>query len=249
MIIHHIMKNKYLAIGLLIILALAFASLFWRGCHRPPSTVDRPTVTVPAVDNPPVTAPTFPSAPVPTTGNNADMQREIDRYKDRYLHYKAESDRLGERLAALDTALADDLLTCEERLAILRTKLSEMDASAATAGGLIDELNAELSPRRDTGRAETDGYRFRWQIDHLGRLLPGGFVYDIDLKERTVTCPDCPALPKHRRRNLTAFYGYDVDMRRVYALEARRQWQRVSVSGMVGYMGTPFGMVGIGASF
>jgi hypothetical protein len=243
------MNKKYISIGLLVLIALAFALLFWRGCaSRETQNLKPETVVVPAVDNPPVVAPPTVAVPVPEPAPPA-IQRELDHYRNRYAHYKGVAHRQGERLAALDSLLAVGTLSCEEKERLLLAKLAEHEAGGVDASVLIDELNKELAPRRDTGSAETADYRFAWQIDHFGSILPGGFVYDIDLKPRTVQCPDCPTPKRVLKRNLSAFYGYDMDGQRRYGLEARRQWRRVSLSGLVVYDGQPSGLVGVGWSW
>ncbi len=173
------MKKNYLAIGILICILVVFALLFRQGCQ--PSTVDREptTVTVPAVDNAPVVAPQFPTDNVPDPNPSPDVQRELEHYKGRYAHYKAEAVRLGERLAALDLLIAADGLSCEEKQRLLAEKIKELESGEGAAAVLVDELNEELRPRRDTGRVETADYSYRWQFDHFGKMLPGGHVYDI----------------------------------------------------------------------
>jgi hypothetical protein len=237
------MNKKYISIALLALIALAFAALFFRGCGGCGSRETRnpkpETVVVPAVDNPPVVAPPTVSVPIPSDpAPNAEALAELDHYRQRYAHYKAIAYNQGMRLAALDSLLGAEGLDCERRESLLRQKLAEHEVGGVDAAALIDELNKELAPRRDSGSAETADYRFQYRIDHFGSILPGGFVYDIDLKPRVVTCPECPQplTPakggEPKRRNLTGFYGMGFDGRQRYGLEARRQWRRVSLSGL-----------------
>lgn len=247
------MNKNALKFGLLVLIALAFALLFHRGCaSRETRNLKPETVTVPAVDNPPVVAPPTVPVDIPTDpAPNAEALAELDHYRQRYAHYKALAYNQGLRLAALDSLLGAVGLSCEEKERLLMAKLAEHEAGMVDASTLIDDLNTELYPRRDSGSAETPDYRFAWQIDHFGRILPGGFTYDIDIKERTVQCPDCPMPKRVLKRNLSAFYGYDLDGHRRYGLEARRQWRRVSVSGMVVWDGVEAasGLVGVGWSW
>lgn len=246
------MKTKTISYFLLAVLVLFFAVLFVRTCGKSqPTKVDKPdTVTVPAVETPQVVAPNNPTTDVPDPSESRDVQEELDRYKSRYRHYKEESAKLGERLAALDSLLGVEGLACEEKQALLFARIAELEQGGEDVSALVEALNRELSPRRDTGSAETELYAFKWQIDHFGRLMPGGFVYDIDLKEREVEPLSTKVEPNpFRRRNLTGFYGYDWSGRRVYALEGRRQWSRVSVSALGGVGERPWGMVGVGWSW
>lgn len=243
------MNKNVLKFGLLVLIALAFALLFHRGCASKSEIRNQQSVIVPAVDNPPVVAPQFPTTDVPDPNPSADVQRELDHYKNRYAHYKGLAWEQGKRLAALDSLLGVGTLTCEEKERLMLAKIKELESGEGVAAVLVDELNDELAPRRDTGRVETPEYSYRWQFDHFGKMLPGGHVYDIDIKERTVQCPDCPTPKRVLKRNLSAFYGYDLDGHRRYALEARRQWRRVSLSGLVVYDGQPSGLVGVGWSW
>jgi hypothetical protein len=244
------MTKKQISIALLVLIALAFVALFWRGCG-PKSEIRNPkseivTVTVPAVDNPPVVAPPTVAVPVPEPAPPA-IQRELDHYRNRYEHYKRLSTRQGQRLAALDSLLAVGTLSCEEKERLLLAKLAEHELGGADAAALIDQLNDELAPRRDSGSAETADYRFAWQLDHFGSILPGGFVYDIDVKEREVQCPECPTSPKVRRRSLAGLYGMGWDGRPIYAAEARTAILkgRVELIGLVGWDGQPLGLGGV----
>lgn len=245
------MNRKYISIGLLVLIALAFALLFWKGCGSKSEIRNPQSVIVPAVDNPPVVAPQFPPSTVPDPNPRPDVQRELDHYKNRYAHYKGLAWEQGKRLAALDSLLAAEGLSCEEKERLLAEKIKELEAGEGVAADLVDDLNAALAPRRDTGRVETADYSYRWQFDHFGRMLPGGHIYDIDIKPRTVQCPDCPEQRKPRRRSLAALYGQGWDGRNIYAGEARLSILkgRVDLIGLAGWDGQPLGLVGVGWSW
>jgi hypothetical protein len=241
------MKNKTIAIALVVLIAILFVALFWRGC-TPRTEIRNPKSEIQKTDTIPgelVTAPTTPPAEVVDPA----LEGQVRHFRQRYEYYKGQALALQERLQALDAALADTLLSCEERQALLRAKIAAQDEAVGVASGHIEELSNALEPKRDTGSQTTAAYRFQWEINHFGTIMDNGFRYQIDVLPQPYTCPDCPTPKRALRRNLSAFYGMGLDGRQRYALEARRQWRRVSVSGLVLWDGEPSGLVGVGWSW
>jgi hypothetical protein len=239
------MKKKYISIGLLVLIALAFVALFWRGCHSKPTTNSQQPI-IQYTDTIPGEVVVAPAAP-PDTVRDPALEGQVRQFRARYEHYKGMATALQERLQALDAALADSLLTCEERMALLRAKIAAQDEAVGVASGHIEELSSALSPKRDTGSETTAAYRFAWEINHFGELMDGGFRYKIDALPQAYTCPDCPPIRKPRRRSLAALYGQGWDGRQIYAAEARYSLfkGRVDVVGLAGWDGQPLGLGGL----
>jgi hypothetical protein len=244
------MKKRYISIVLLVLIALAFVALFFRACQKPSAKHQSPTTQY--TDTIPGEVVVAPANP-PDTVRDPALEGQVRHFRARYEHYKGMATALQERLQALDAALADSLLTCEERVALLRDKIAAQDEAVGVASGHIEELSTALEPKRDTGSETTAAYRFAWEINHFGELMDGGFRYKIDALPQAYTCPECPQplTPKGepKRRNLTGFYGMGLNGRQRYGMEARRQWRRVSVSGLVVWDGAPSGLVGVGWSW
>lgn len=74
-----------------------------------------------------------------------------------------------------------DIDNCAGQVLALQRRLSRQQETLTVANLLIDALNDELRPKRDTGRHQTPAYELAYQITHSGRLAPGGFCYQLRL--------------------------------------------------------------------
>jgi hypothetical protein len=243
------MKNKNIAIAILICILAAFVMMFWRACrpstvHRPPSTVTIDTTTTYKPDTG-WHVPELPEAKPPRLG---DFQAEAAHYRQRYEHYKAEALRRGAELGRL-SALLDSLPPmggCEAALAALSKEVQMYRDQYGSDSAYIEELSRVAQLRNYSGTDSTADWRHHYDITVLGELPAGGYRYKTDFVqrtiERTVTLPPATVW---RRRSLAALYGMGADGRAIYAAEGRLQGKRLGLALLGGWNGQALGMGGV----